>query len=278
MGSILYSVEMRLERVGAADSGTITGHHLLALLLRLIDTSDPRLAEELHRDSVVKPLTISPILPTRRKASVPGEGGILSCRITFLDERVFAALADAIWRLHSDAELNLGGMCVRCRGLATTPMESRWAKFTSFSSLLENASLDKKLGLEFLSPTTFRSSGRGERNVIFPEPALVFGSLINRWNAVAGADLKLDFSVKDASMAKVSGYHLTTRMVDFGNYQELGFIGRVTYECGDGLSEGQVRVLNALTDFAFYAGVGAKTTMGMGQCQRVKFAPKACSK
>jgi CRISPR-associated endoribonuclease Cas6 len=32
----------------------------------------------------------------------------------------------------------------------------------------------------------------------------------------------------------------------------------------------KLKALNALADFAFYCGTGAKTTMGMGQTRRIK--------
>ena len=59
--------------------------------------------------------------------------------------------------------------------------------------------------------------------------------------------------------------HLVLR---FRRAPQVGFVGQVTY----GLmaeSEAARCQLNALADFAFYAGVGMKTAMGMGQCRRM---------
>ena len=70
------------------------------------------------------------------------------------------------------------------------------------------------------------------------------------------------------SLLRISNYRLATRLMDFGSYSELGFNGQATYECSDNIPVEHVKSLNALADFAFYAGVGAKTTMGMGQCRR----------
>jgi CRISPR-associated endoribonuclease Cas6 len=67
---------------------------------------------------------------------------------------------------------------------------------------------------------------------------------------------------------KVSRYRLSTRLLDFGGYQELGFSGQVTYEFSRDVPVELARAINALADFAFYGGVGAKTTMGMGQARR----------
>jgi len=156
---------------------------------------------------------------------------------------------------------------VRGISVSTTPTQSPWACLTSFSNLLASAGRERKLRLAFLSPTTFRSAG--QRNLLFPRPSLVFGSLLAKWNAHAPASLSIDLREEDLSRIRVSGYQLVTRMLDFGSYQELGFCGRVTYECHADLPDGQVRALNALAAFAFFSGVGAKTTMGMGQCRRL---------
>jgi CRISPR/Cas system endoribonuclease Cas6 (RAMP superfamily) len=98
---MLYSVEMVLGATSSSDDAAIDGHHVLGLFLRLIENKSPVLAAELHRDSAVKPFTLSPLLLARGELrhAVLSEGRILSFRITLLGERAFAAPADAVWRL-----------------------------------------------------------------------------------------------------------------------------------------------------------------------------------
>jgi CRISPR-associated endoribonuclease Cas6 len=61
---------------------------------------------------------------------------------------------------------------------------------------------------------------------------------------------------------------LQTRMLHYRRAFHVGFVGRVTY--GLMADDDAVRAqLSVLADFALYAGVGMKTTMGMGQCRRV---------
>jgi CRISPR-associated endoribonuclease Cas6 len=57
-------------------------------------------------------------------------------------------------------------------------------------------------------------------------------------------------------------------MLRFRRSPQVGFVGQVTYGL---MAENEAArcQLNALADFAFYAGVGIKTTMGMGQTRRV---------
>ena len=68
----------------------------------------------------------------------------------------------------------------------------------------------------------------------------------------------------------VSRYRLETKMLAFNNYQELGFLGSCVYSANDDVPEDKLRTLNALADFAFFCGTGAKTTMGMGQTRKLK--------
>jgi len=66
----------------------------------------------------------------------------------------------------------------------------------------------------------------------------------------------------------IGGHSIHTRMVDFGSYKLLGFVGNVRYLLPEDMHEILRRTINCLADYAFYAGVGYRTTMGMGVCRR----------
>lgn len=280
MTAMLYSVELRLTVAGRGDLRSVTGYHLYSFFLHLMERANPALAASLHEDRGPKPFTLSPLaiaghgpgyaaLPGKNAA--PSEGTRARLRLTLLQEEVFAAFLDALWRLPDEPGLLLSGAPVSCDGLDTIPSQSPWAAITSFAELLENAHEERKLRLAFLSPTTFRS--KGVRNSLFPEPSLVFKSLLARWNACAPPHLTLSLRGIDTSAVRLSAYRLATRMLDFGSYQELGFCGQATYELGESLESADVRAFQTLGAFAFYSGIGAKTTMSMGQARRVENAP-----
>jgi CRISPR/Cas system endoribonuclease Cas6 (RAMP superfamily) len=60
---------------------------------------------------------------------------------------------------------------------------------------------------------------------------------------------------------------LETAFLSFGAYSETGCIGNTAYSFHE-VNAADLRAINALADFAEYAGVGAKTSMGMGQARR----------
>ena len=69
-------------------------------------------------------------------------------------------------------------------------------------------------------------------------------------------------------MIRISDYELRTELIHFARYKVIGFKGHVTYTCPREADVAFRRAINALADFAFFAGVGYKTTMGLGQAIR----------
>jgi CRISPR-associated endoribonuclease Cas6 len=123
--------------------------------------------------------------------------------------------------------------------------------------------------MEFLTPTVFRSGGK--RNNVFPEPALVFGSYWNKWQALS--PVKMDDALNSYfEKISVTRYRLETGIWDFGSYQEVGFSGTCRFEIDPSIPDDKKACINALADFAQFCGTGAKTTMGMGQTQRIDHA------
>ena len=265
---MIYSVVLNLESLADAEISANLGHHALALFLGLIRRVDEPLSQRLHSMEGLKPFTVSPLQGkfTRKKGSIAIRSGA-QCwlRFTALEDSVFARLMDAFLRSEPRAWLEQAEF--RIVDVVTHPQGSPWAGFASFEQMLESAAAERKISLQFTSPTVFRSGGT--RNVAFPTPELVFGSLYNKWNSFSGENLgsgSLDAIQNNVLMSR---YKLETKMLDFNGYQELGFLGHCEYTLSDRLSDESLKALNALADFAFFCGTGAKTTMGMGQTRRL---------
>lgn len=262
----VYSVSLTLEPLTEEVIPPTQGYHAYALFLNLLRASAPALAEELHSSDGPKPFTVSPLHGKFRRAEnglrlLPNSKYFL--RLTFLRSDVFAHFLDGALKW-GDNTLELGPALLRMEAIDTLSANAP-PSFHSYQGILESASAERQIELEFLSPTAFRSGGR--RNVVFPEPELVFGSYLNRWQAFS--PVRLDDSVSSwLDRMVVARYKLETRILHFGLYQEVGFTGRCRFELDKNTPEEVVVVVNALADFAFYCGTGAKTTMGMGQTRR----------
>jgi CRISPR-associated endoribonuclease Cas6 len=88
------------------------------------------------------------------------------------------------------------------------------------------------------------------------------------WNHYAPACLHIDKQVIRDSVkntVEISDYDLHTTTLYFPKYSQKGFLGTCTYQLKTG--DEYVSQITALANFARYAGVGYKTTMGMGQAR-----------
>jgi len=266
---MIYSLVVNLEAQNDAEITTYLGHHGLGLFLSLIRQVDEPLAKRLHSTDGLKPFTVSPLQGKfrQRKGDLHiAKGSVWWLRFTALEEIVFARLMESF--LKGNSTLRLEQAHFRVADVITHPQGSPWAGFNGFDEILESASSERKISLQFNSPTVFRSGGR--RNITFPSPELIFGSLLMKWNAFSQTNIDRNIINALENDVLVSRYKLETKMLEFESYSELGFAGTCTYLVKDSVPGAMVRDINALADFSFYCGTGAKTTMGMGQTRRLK--------
>src|SRR5262249_96871 len=145
---------------------------------------------------------------------------------------------------------------------------TQWTGLTDWQTLT-TFSAQRTMTMHFWSPTAFSLNKR--QFGLFPEPALVWGSLLRDWNSYAPDHMKMDKQVIRAPTDKhiaVSGCKLHSEFLRFGGYVQKGFVGQCTYHVS--ADEPLAAHLTTLASFALYSGVGYKTTMGMGQV-RVEF-------
>jgi CRISPR-associated endoribonuclease Cas6 len=162
----------------------------------------------------------------------------------------------------------------------------------------------RSLTIEFRSPTAFSDGQRawGKRMHLFPDADRLFDRLARVWNAWTPPALALDPLAVQAyarEWVAVAQHDLRTRTLHFDRHAQVGFVGRCTYALMDverapqrriaqtppgeamparalagdpaiqmvGADLTPARALHLLAAFAFYAGIGQKTTMGMGQAR-----------
>lgn len=268
---MLYSLVLHLRALKDASVRATLGYQAYALFLAILRRADPALAQQLHSGEGVKPFTVGAIQgPPRREAGktlVLKQGAPYRLRLTFLEDGLFASFLHALLQHQATAPLRLDTAEFVVEEVLTTSPSSRWAGCRDFADLLAEAKPREQVTLHFVSPTTFRSGGR--RNVLFPTPALVFGSYLARWNAFSPVKLPPHLAKLFEEALIISRYSLRSRMLDFGRYQEAGFQGSCEFQTIRDLPEDDRIALDALSRFAFFCGTGAKTTMGMGQTWRL---------
>lgn len=264
---MLTSLVIKLQSSTKATLPATLGRAGQALLLELIRQRNPGLTAALHESDSAKPYTVSNlVLGQRHNGSLhvqAGEEGWL--RFTGLNKEISQHLY--VLATNAPEHITLHGHRMRVTGATLDAAEHAWAGHMSYQELVGKfqrngqAKADTNLGLEFASPTTFKSKGR---YVPLPLPELVFGSLFSRWNAFA--PLELDLPVRDFAeeVVGLSRYDLSSCGLPYKQGMQIGFTGCVTFAI---LNREPVwlSVLHLLAEFAFYSGVGYQTTAGLGQ-------------
>ncbi|MGQ9683437.1 MAG: CRISPR-associated endoribonuclease Cas6 [Anaerolineae bacterium] len=273
----LYAVVLLLGAAGPGTARRTAGHLAHASVLQMVREVDGDLSARLHARESVRPFTVSTLEGVRWSDKSEGRlepGDDCWLRVTAMESGVFQALMARLQGAGGRSDMWLGPAQLLVREALVTPGSHPWAGYTTWQQLLDGARPAAELTLQFASPTAFGFGQKswGKKCVVLPDPELVFGSLLRIWRALSPLPLAVEaealqgYLQDDVVVARFEG--LRTQMLRYTKAPQIGFVGRVTFGL-KGADEGCRRALNALADFAFYAGVGMKTAMGMGQCRRL---------
>lgn len=131
---------------------------------------------------------------------------------------------------------------------------------TTFEELLDN-SMDENeyLKIRLISPTGFKSNGQ---YVIYPTPRLVFGSLLNKWNAFSKIQFDAANLMEKFEKLHISGYNLQMHSFGVEGVWIPSFKGDL--ELSLPKDKDFMKVINTLAMFSNFSGVGIKCALGMG--------------
>ena len=242
-----------------------------AATLETLQSLDPALGPALHDGEGPKPLTCSGLLDGHgyRTSVRVRAGKEYAVRITGLTPLVSQALEVALlqrqpadWVL-ADHPFAVVNVCCD----ATQDPRSGHTTYETLAAmqLLQDHGPARKVSLRFQSPTSFQSKGM---HIPIPLPNLVFGSLVDRWNSFSPITLSPEVRRFGEEMVALSHYRLESDVVVQKNGTPIiGSVGRATYTALGG-DRYWLATMQMLADFAFYSGVGVKTTAGMGQVCR----------
>ena len=243
-----------------------------AAFLQLVAQADPHMAERLHAPNERRPFTCSNLWGVRRQGQsltlAPDTPAFL--RYTGLTAEVSRHLQ----RLAEDppSHVELEGARLAIQQTTLDPAIHPWAGQTTYENLAAGYLLPGEMPshhaeLEFASPTGFRSGGR---TLPVPLPALVYGGLVEKWNDFAPVAVSEEVRRFAEECLAIGRYRLSTRAIAAkGKSVQIGFVGRCRYVA---LNKDRywLGLIQLLTDYAFYAGVGYQTTAGMGQARRAR--------
>ncbi len=250
--SNLHSLVVELAAAERGKFSPTLSRALHALVLRWLHLGSPEVAEFVH-NTQTSPIGISRLLGNRRpKGTQPGD--IFYFRISLLDGNLIAPLLKGLEQQERQPVI-LAKFPFIIRNIYTLPGTHTLVEATNYGAISKNSN-STDIQLTFFSPTSFKQL----QNIqTFPLPELVFNSLHRRWNHFAPNEYKFP-SVE--WMGLVSAYELKTHALRMEGGAEIGAQGWVRYRFRD---EEQAKIASVLAHFAFFSGVGRKTSMGMGQ-------------
>ncbi len=252
------------------------GRAVQARLLDTLRTADEVWAAEIHdAASGPRPYTVSSLMGAGLREGLK-EGQVYRVRLTALEARVAQTLWDAsqpggALSPGGKIELDYHTFRIENQQSAIENRKSPWEGRTTYQELgapflLAAQKPARRVTLRFTSPTTFKSQGR---HMPVPTPSLVFGSLLNRWNAFAPVAFPEEVKRYADECLVISRYKLSSRVAEVkAGGRRMGGVGQVTYATVN-YDRYWMSLIQTLARFALFSGAGAGTTMGLGQC-RVK--------
>jgi CRISPR-associated endoribonuclease Cas6 len=291
--SLVLSLKPIPAETEAATAPVWWGRAAQALLLATIAARNESLAQQLHQSQIqnpqsqiknlIRPFTVSTLMGRFAKgATLAGETYWL--RLTAFQPEV----AEALSAESLDGRLSRGQIVEldyqRFEILSANPQsqienpdskveipKSAWESRTSYNQLsapflLSKENAPRRITLQLSSPTTFKSAGK---HVPLPTPSLVFGSLLERWNAFAPVAFPDEVKRYAEECLAISKYDLKTKPIpqkDAG--LRVGAIGKVTFTALN-YDRYWMSIIATLAEFALFSGLGAGTAQGLGQVRRI---------
>ncbi len=237
------------------------------LAIKVIASGDAALAAELEASKAMKPFTVSNL-----RGRFPGgkidPAAAYKLRLTALDKRVAeifeAARTGGMLREGEKVELDFIQFRVPEKE-ALIPIEMEGMTYQALTNILfAPAPPPRTLTMDFFSPTLFK---KGPQQVPYPMPELVFGSLLEHWNASPFVPTQLPEEARKYALEclRVGRFKLESRTLKMYGETFRGFVGRVKFVTLN-YDRYWMGIMTMLAQYAAYSGVGAKTTMGLGQC------------
>lgn len=180
------------------------------------------------------------------------KGEKLAFRVSFLEDALLDSFAQAV----AGSSLTLGGAPIGVRHVSC-PGENAMSRRVNEEELRESPPCNGA-DVVFLSPSGFKS---GSVQNILPEPIFWFRSLAARWKAAYGESL-IEDTLENTFVADYSLRSAAVLLKESLVFR--GCVGRIRYVWKNERTAVR-KALACLTAFAFFCGVGYKTTQGMGQ-------------
>jgi CRISPR-associated endoribonuclease Cas6 len=268
----LLSIVFTLKSTDATSIPLHSGRIAQGAVLAWLQRYKPELAVKMH-DHYQRLYTVSGLQGALKKDGrwlKVAKGESLWFRFTALHPEIIDAFLEIAAREEpgpgfDDERLQPGAVLA-------PPVEHESVSITSFEQLAAGSErladagdISTDVSLRFLSPTCFIENGQ---SLPLPVPRYVFGNLFNQWQNASPFPLPVEevgHFIENIHLVYTS---LKTDTVDFKKFRRVGYEGVARFGLHPKMPVLYRMVLQLLAEFAFYAGVGSHTAMGLGQTVR----------
>lgn len=254
----VHAIVIQLSAAAKGQLPATLGRAIHAQVMDWLSLGDSALARRIH-DNQESPMSLSGLIGHRRKQGIRPDDHFYF-RVAFLQGDLIDPLLDGLEKWGT-RPITLAHFPFVIRSVDSLPGTHPQVGSSDYSLLAKTPQASGDITLNFRSPTSFKQH-KGIQP--FPLPELVFSNLQRRWNTFAPSDLQIP---EIEWQALVSAFDLKTHAFKLEGGSEIGAQGWVRYRF---LDQEQAAIASVLSHFAFFAGVGRKTSMGMGQTQLIR--------
>ena len=241
------------------------GQKLHAVFLRIVNEVNIELSEKLHENELDKSFTVSSLIGCDiEKENMIYKGKKYYFRVTTFDKQLFSLLTMALFKNKMfNSNVFLEDIEFKITNIIYDLSKSKWAGMFDMEEMLKKEEFSNSVTMKFHTPTLFKT---GDTFLRIPEPDKIFGSLLRKFNKYSyyKIDEELFESFKEI---KIEQKNIRMRRAKLNKFFIEGFTGEVTFRV-ENENERLKQAMYILSEFAFYAGVGYKTTMGFGQVSK----------
>lgn len=226
-----------------------------AAVMNALTLQQPITGKKLHDSQASKPVTLALFPQTSTRTNL---------RMTFISDTGIEYANSLVTALTQTQIIQLGQL--RCDifnfDLNTPP----WGVIETWENLVTDMPENKVFTIDFITPTAINKSdcNKNRYSWLLPDPITVFSGLAKKWKDFSGPSLPENLrSFLESGGCRISYYRVETIAEDIKTHKQIGFIGRVSYECSH-QDEDCANAIISLARFAFFGGVGYHTAQGMG--------------
>jgi CRISPR-associated endoribonuclease Cas6 len=267
----LISLVLQLKPIDDTQSNSphhFWGYAAYSMLLNHLQQIKPELSEQIHDTQQPAPLTTSNLMGYMQAGKLISENSY-RLRITAYNPLVSTSLLQLVQSSGSLAvgnKIELDYTHFSIENVYTTSAQDQWAGLSSYQALSQSSLMDtrpeRRIQLKIFTPAIFKHN---QQLLPFPLPSIVVHNLLEKWNQHAPIKLPEEVKRYADKCLVISKYELKTRIASLPNQiKRPGVIGNITYSTTN-YDRYWMSMVQTLMRFAFYAGIGKHTSLGLGQ-------------